>query len=174
MAPSHSRRRFLQAVGTGTVVGLAGCTGGPLEASGADETTTDDPDSTDTTTDTDTTTTEPTMSTVFHLTSGAEAEQKHALKNVANLLDDDTVDTETVALVANAQGVTAFIQSTPVREQVTSLLDRGVEIQICENSMAAFELSEGDFLDGMNYVPSGVGELTRLQAAKGYAYIRVP
>lgn len=173
MAPPQSRRRFLQAVGTGTAVGLAGCAGGPLQANGAGGTTTDDPASTDTTT-TETTADDPTMSTVFHLASGAEAEQKHALTNVMNLLDDDSIDTETVALVANAQGVTAFIESTPVREQVRSLLDRDVKIEICENSMAAFELSEDDFLDGMDYVPSGVGELTRLQAGKGYAYIRVP
>lgn len=171
MAPSHSRRRFLQTVGTGTVAGLAGCTGGPLQANGADGTTTDEPASTTTT---ETTTDDPTMSTVFHLASGAEAEQKHALTNVGNLLDDDSIDTETVALVANAQGVTAFVDSTPVREQVQSLLDRDVEIRICENSMAAFELSKGDFLEGMDFVPSGVGELTRLQAATGFAYIRVP
>jgi len=167
--PPHGRRRFLQVVGAGGIAGLAGCTGTTLEES----TTTQTADPTATTTESDTQT-YPTMSTVFHLTAEAEAEQEHALGNVANLLADDSVDTDEVVLVANAQGITAFIASSSLTDQAASLMEKDVSIRVCENSMAAFDLSKSDFIDGIETVPAGVGELTRLQAGKGFAYIRVP
>ncbi|MFC7047361.1 DsrE family protein [Halobacteriaceae archaeon GCM10025711] len=173
----HSRRRFLQFVGAGTLAGLAGCTGNPLQ--GSSDTTEEPPGETTTTdepteTETETTTEEPTMSTVFHLTSGTESEQKHALGNVANLLADQTVDTDQVVLVANSRGITAFTSDSTMKDQVTGLLDKDVAIRVCENSMDAFSLSESDFIEGVGTVPSGVGELTELQAKKEFAYIRVP
>lgn len=168
--PPQSRRRFLQVVGAGGIAGLAGCTGSAVE-----ESTTQTTDQTETTTGSDTQTDPATsMSTVFHLTADAEAKQEHALRNVANLLGDDSVDTDQVVLVANGQGITAFIASSSLKDQATSLMDEDVSIRVCENSMNAFDLSKSDFIDGIETVPAGVGELTRLQAGKGFAYIRVP
>lgn len=40
--------------------------------------------------------------------------------------------------------------------------------------MKAFGLKRADLIDGVEPVPSGVGQLTRLQAAKGYAHIKTP
>ncbi|WP_458208481.1 DsrE family protein [Haladaptatus sp. NG-SE-30] len=173
---THSRRRFLQLAGAGTAVALAGCTG---ESSGTPGTTT----GTDTETETETETTtsqetttetqETTMSTVFHYSSGKD-HQKHAVANVANLLDDDSTDVETVALVANGQGIRLVMAGeSTVADKVTALAKRGVEFKACQNSMEAFNFSTGDLLAGVETVPAGVGELTKLQA-DGYAYIKTP
>lgn len=169
----HSRRRFLRYVGAGSLAGLAGCASDALQESEpttestdgqttkADERSTDAPDT-------------QTMSTVFHLTSGSESAQQHALGNVANLLADESTETEDVVLVANAQGITAFFDDSPVADQVQDLLDKDVAIRVCENSMESFGRSQSGLLHGVETVPAGVGELTKLQARDGYAYIRVP
>ncbi len=175
----YRRRRVLQFVGAGTLVGVAGCTGALQDGdSGATPTsaTTGSTDETTTeTTDEETTTdTTASMSTVFHLTSGTEEAQKHALGNVANLLADESTETDDVALVANSQGITAFINSTPLKAEARGLMEKDVSIRICENSMDAFDLGRSDFIEGIETVPAGVGELTKLQARDGYAYIRVP
>ncbi len=179
---THSRRRFLELAGAGTAIALAGCSSGPNEdAAGASTSTT----GTDTTTETtaeitteETTQTEDeskdiTMSTVFHYSSGEE-EQGHAVANVANLLNDDSTNTETVALVANGNGVKLLTTDSTVADKVNSLVKKGVKFKACSNSMKKLDYAKKDLLSGVEVVPAGVGELTKLQAKKGYAYIKTP
>jgi len=114
------------------------------------------------------------MSTVFHFSAGTD-EQKHAIANVSNLLADDTVSLGDVALVANGAGIR--LVSRPDSKQVSglkSILGKGVSVYACENSMKAFSLSHADLVSGVEPVPSGVGQLTKLQAGEGYAYIKTP
>lgn len=114
------------------------------------------------------------MSTVFHFSSSPD-EQHHALANVANLLADDSIDVETVVLVANGRGVELLTTSGSEHpDRVRSLLAAGVSFRACRNSMDALDVSERDLVDGVETVPSGVGELTKLQAREGYAYIETP
>lgn len=51
-----------------------------------------------------------------------------------------------------------------------ALRERGVEFKQCRNALAGVETTEADLIDGVELVPSGVGELVRLQD-DGYAYI---
>jgi intracellular sulfur oxidation DsrE/DsrF family protein len=168
----HSRRRFLELAGAGTAVALAGCSAGDVGANpttGNDGTATTDIDESETTDDTDT---ETTMSTVFHF-SGGEQEQGHAVANVANLLGDDSTTVEDVVLVANGAGIKLVTTDSTVADGVRSLVDRNVRFAACRNSMDAFDYADGDLLAGVETVPAGVGELTKLQA-DGYAYIKTP
>ncbi|WP_327050469.1 DsrE family protein [Halomicrococcus gelatinilyticus] len=172
----HSRRRFLELAGAGTAVALAGCSAGDTGANpttGDAGTTTTDTDETETT-DTETTAddTETTMSTVFHF-SGGEQVQGHAMANVANLLGDDSTPVEDVALVANGAGVKLVTTDSTVAERVRSLAEQGVRFAACRNSMDAFDYADGDLLSGVETVPAGVGELTKLQT-DGYAYVKTP
>ena len=168
----HSRRRFLELTGVGTAVALAGCSAGDTDAS----TTADDTDteSTTDTDDTETTTTTGTtaMSTVFHF-SGGEQVQNHAVANVANLLGDDSTTLDDVVVVANGAGIKLVTTDSTVTEKVQSLVEQDVTFAACRNSMDAFNYADGDLLDGVETVPAGVGELTKLQA-HGYAYIKTP
>src|SRR6056297_2329991 len=172
----HSRRRFLELAGAGTAVALAGCAAGDVgtnPTTGDDGTTTTDTDESETTDDTETTTdTETTMSTVFHF-SGGEQEQGHAVANVANLLGDDSTTVDDVVLVANGAGIKLVTTDSTVADGVRSLVDRDVRFAACRNSMDAFDYADGDLLAGVETVPAGVGELTKLQA-DGYAYIKTP
>jgi intracellular sulfur oxidation DsrE/DsrF family protein len=172
----RSRRRFLELVGAGTTVALAGCTASeeatdpPTETGTATETQTP----TDTETETQTPEPEPTMSTVFHFADGAE-EQTHAVANVANLLADESTEVENVVLVANGAGIKLLSTETSrVPDEVRDLVEDGVSFRACRNSMEAFDMSEEDLVEGVETVPAGVGELTKLQALEGYAYIKTP
>ncbi|WP_458187770.1 DsrE family protein [Haladaptatus sp. NG-WS-4] len=173
---TQSRRRFLELAGAGTAIALAGCTGGQNPGTSGDPTGTESGTETVTETTSQTTTTEKqetTMSTVFHYSSG-KGHQEHAVANVANLLNDDTTDVEPVALVANGQGIRLVVKGESiVADRVTSLAEQGIEFKACQNSMEAFNFSTEDLLAGVETVPAGVGELTKLQA-DGYAYIKTP
>jgi intracellular sulfur oxidation DsrE/DsrF family protein len=173
---SRSRRRFLELAGVGTGLVVAGCTG---STEGSTETATS-PTATDATTqqpeetETNTPKPEPTMSTVFHFSSDVD-EQNHAVANVANLLADESTDVENVVLVANGRGIKLLTQEgSDEAERVRELIDQGVSFRACENSMEALDVDESDLIDGVETVPAGVGELTKLQARDNYAYIETP
>ncbi|MFB6136622.1 MAG: DsrE family protein [Halobacteriaceae archaeon] len=181
MDDEHQRRTFLRWSGGVAAAGLAGCTDAP-EGSGGGTTTEKSPTTatstaettTETTETTETTTAPPQMSTVFHF-AGSTGQQKHAVANVANLLGDPSTDVENVVLVANGRGIKLLAESTSEQvDRVRSLAEDGVSFRACENSMEAFGLSESDLIAGVETVPAGVGELTKLQARDGYAYIETP
>ncbi len=163
---------------------LAGCSSGPNDdAAGASTSTTGTDTTTETTgtttaTDTETTQTDENskeikMSTVFHYSDGEE-HQGHAVANVANLLNDDSTNTETIALVANGGGVKLVTKDSTVADKVNALVKQGVKFKACHNSMDKLGYAKTDLLSGVEVVPAGVGELTKLQAKKGYSYIKTP
>lgn len=109
---------------------------------------------------------------VFHIDEGSLAKANMVLHNVQNLLDDLGADEVEAAVLANGEGVKAFLQKPNVhRDQIRRLAERGVQLLACENSLRFLGLSEDDLLDPVHVVPAGVSELVKKQA-KGWAYIR--
>ena len=108
--------------------------------------------------------------TVFHLASGDEGHQELVLTLAENLTQDDTIDMDDVAVLAQAEGIEPVRADGEGSDHVESLIDSGVTIKACSNTMEMFDLEESNLLDGVETVSSGVGELTRLQN-DGYAYI---
>ena len=118
----------------------------------------------------------PPAKTVLHLSSGETTAQHHALHNAKNLLDDDTVPVKELIFVANGKGVTLYTPSTEDNEfydLVTSLQERGVTFRACGNAMEMLGLTEDDLIDGVEPVPSAVGELARLQELE-FGYMKTP
>jgi len=186
MDDDGTRRRFLRLAGVGSGLALAGCLGSGTKGGGQERDTTSTASGThsDAPTGTDSTPTATSvaetvrppaaMNAVFHFSSGSDA-QHHAVANVENLLDDDTVDLGTVYLVANGHGIellTADRSNYP--EQIASLQARGASFRVCRNSMEALGVTAADLLEGVTVVPSGVGELTRLQVQEACAYLKTP
>jgi hypothetical protein len=184
MSAESGRRRFLELVGGTAVLTLAGCTA--VSRTDSDESASDSPAETDaststgtataTETETPTETPEPetSMSTVFHF-AGATGDQKHAIANVTNLLNDSSTTVEDVVLVANGRGIKLLSSSLSEHaDDVAELVERGVSFRACQNSMAAFDMDESDLVEGVETVPAGVGELTKLQAKENFAYIETP
>lgn len=110
------------------------------------------------------------MQTVFHHARRGEA--GHVLANVENLLGDDTVSIEDVAVVANADGVYALTEDAEHADRIRELVeDHGVRFVACRNSMNLRDIEASSLASGVETVPAGVGELTRLQH-RGYAYVK--
>ncbi|MDS0299095.1 DsrE family protein [Halogeometricum sp. S1BR25-6] len=112
------------------------------------------------------------MKTVFHLTSGDVDDWRRALGNVTNLLDDGTVEVEETVLLVNGDAIHLFAEGSPLAEDVRALGD-DVRCLGCSNSLTGRDIPESKLLANVDSVPSGVGELTRLQS-DGYAYLKVP
>ena len=111
------------------------------------------------------------MQTVVHLVSADESEQDTALAIVENLLNDESGRIDDVAVVAQAGGIEAVTADADSAEQVRALLDRGVSFKGCSNTLDLMDLEESDLVDGIEVVPEGAVEATRLQD-EGYAYLR--
>ena len=111
------------------------------------------------------------MKTVVHLLSGDEAEQETALAIARNLLDDETGSIDDVAIVVQADGMNAVTADAENADQVQALLDDDVAFKACSNTLEMLDLEESDLVDGIETVPEGAVEVTRLQD-DGYAYLR--
>ncbi|MFC3478608.1 DsrE family protein [Halobacterium litoreum] len=110
------------------------------------------------------------MQVVFHHARREEAE--HVLANVENLLGDDTVAVEDVAVVANADGVRTLTARSEHAIRVRTLReDDGVRFAACRNSLRSRDIEASALADGVETVPAGVGELARLQD-DGYGYVK--
>lgn len=111
------------------------------------------------------------MQTVVHLISGDETEQETALAIVENLLDDESGSIDDVAVVAQSEGIEAVTADGDHAERVRSLIDDGVSFKGCSNTLETMGLDESDLVDGIETVPEGAVEVTRLEN-EGYAYLR--
>ncbi|WP_338729109.1 DsrE family protein [Haladaptatus sp. DJG-WS-42] len=113
------------------------------------------------------------MNTVFHFSVGGEAAYGTVLSNIENLLADTTVPDRSVVCVTNGDGVFLLRHGEPHADRIATLHERGVSFRVCSNSLKSRSLGAADLHPAAEMVPSGGGELTRLQAA-GYAYIKTP
>lgn len=110
---------------------------------------------------------------VFHLDD--EEKGKNALNNAKNLLDDIEIGNKKleIEILSNSTGIKTFKKNNNnQKEQIQELQSMGVKIAICNNTIKGLNLEKKDFVEGVNIVPSGVGELTKKQS-EGWAYIKV-
>jgi len=97
------------------------------------------------------------------------------MNNIANHLAADPG--VKIVVVALSSGVRAFVfgaqdaTGRPYSEWVDQLAAKGVEFRICKNSMTALKLTRSDLIEGLQFVPSGMAEIARLQAREGFVYI---
>lgn len=111
------------------------------------------------------------MQSVVHLISGDEDEQQTALAIVKNLLADESGTIDDIAVVAQSKGIESVTAGGNSEERVQSLLDEGVAFKACSNTLETMNLDESDLIKGIETVPEGAVEVTRLEN-EGYAYLR--
>lgn len=108
------------------------------------------------------------MKTVFHV-SDTDA-YRTAEAKVRNLLCDETVDIESVAVVDRPTVIDAA--ALDLGETTATLAEMGATVKLCSNAARGADAGEEAFGEGVEFVSSGVGELTRLQSRE-WAYIRL-
>ena len=112
---------------------------------------------------------------VYHLNEGL-AQATNGLRNVRNHLEVNPKAQITV--VAHALGVDYLMKGkkdangNPYETIVQDLKSQGVKFDVCEITLRNRNLSKDLFIDEVEYVPSGVAEIARLQTREGFAYLR--
>jgi|MTBAKSStandDraft_1061840.scaffolds.fasta_scaffold03060_10 intracellular sulfur oxidation DsrE/DsrF family protein len=109
---------------------------------------------------------------IFHVSEENIDKVTFALNNILNLLNDLGSENIDIELLVNGPAVKAFkSEGNEISELIRQVLEKPVDLALCNNAMKKFNLSLEDMLNEARVVPSGVGELVRKQA-EGWAYIR--
>ena len=110
---------------------------------------------------------------VYHVNDVASA--REALVNIANQLT--AAPRTRIALVANGRGIFMLVagEKDRVGEYQTAIAElaaKGVKFDACRNSMTQKGIDPASLAPGVQIVPAGVAELTRLQVVEHYAYLK--
>jgi len=111
---------------------------------------------------------------VYHFDSGLEQATK-GLRNMNNHLEIDP--RARIIAVTHADGVDFLMEGAkdrfgPFDARVQDLIARGVKFQVCEITLRNRKLKKDQFILGVEFVPSGVVQITHLQQKEGYAYLK--
>ena len=111
---------------------------------------------------------------VYHINDSARAGD--VLRNIGNELSVDP--TAKIVLVSHAKGVDFLMDGAkdkngnPYNIPVEALAAKGVTFDVCEITLKSRKLRKDQFIPEASFVPSGVGEIAKLQYREGYAYLR--
>jgi uncharacterized protein len=112
---------------------------------------------------------------VYHMNEGVE-HAPQALRNVRNHL---SVDPKVkIVMVSHAAGINFLLRDAkdkngnPFEVTVQDLVSKGVEFRVCEITLKSRNIDKKQLIDEVKYVPSGVAEISRLQAQEGFAYLK--
>ena len=112
---------------------------------------------------------------VYHFSTGVD-QASAGLEFVRNHLEANPK--AVIVVVAHAAGVDFLVKGAksargnPFRQAVEDLQLQGVTFRVCEITLRERNLQRSQFLEGLEFVPSGVAEIARLQAREGYAYVK--
>lgn len=107
---------------------------------------------------------------VVHLDEAAPEKHASVLHNISNLLNELGADTQ-IELVVHGPGLSAATKEAPHAIRVRELLDRGITVAACANTMREKNISTDSLIEGVQVVPAGIAELVRRQR-EGWAYVR--
>lgn len=112
---------------------------------------------------------------VYHMNEDVDRAPQ-ALRNVRNHLSVDPK--AKIVFVSHAAGINFLMKDAkdkngnPFEVTVQDLKSKGVEFRVCEITLKSRNIDKSKLIDEVVYVPSGVAEVSRLQAQEGYAYLK--
>jgi intracellular sulfur oxidation DsrE/DsrF family protein len=112
---------------------------------------------------------------VYHFSEG-QAQASRGLEYIRNHLEADPK--AQIVVVTHALGVDFLMKGAksargnPFQDAVEDLDLQGVKFRVCEITLRERGLKREQFLPLVEFVPSGVAEIARLQSREGYAYLR--
>lgn len=112
---------------------------------------------------------------VYHINEGLE----HAVQTLRNVRNHITTDPKAkIVVVGHAAGVDFMLKDAkdkngnPFEVTIQDLVSRGVEFRACNITFQTRKLDPKLLIEEAKMVPSGVGEIARLQSQEGYAYLK--
>ena len=111
---------------------------------------------------------------VYHFDGGI-SQATSGLRNIYNHLEVDPK--AKIVAVTVGDGVQFLMEGAkdrlgPFDARVQDLMGRGVKFEVCEITIRNLKLKKEQFILGVDFVPSGVVEITHLQQKEGYAYLK--
>ena len=111
---------------------------------------------------------------IYHI-NDSESQALAGLRNARNHLDTDPA--AKITFVVHAQGVDFLMEGAKDRNgglyagPVSALASRGVKFEVCEITLKNRNLKKDQFLQEVDFTPSGVVRIAKLQY-QGFAYIK--
>ncbi|MEH6307368.1 DsrE family protein [Olivibacter sp. CPCC 100613] len=109
---------------------------------------------------------------IYQLDSNTPATIEKAIRNINNVLQDPRLRGKIeIELIAFSGGTEAFLKNGKYEEALKKLIDKGVIVAQCLNSLKERNLNKEALYDFIAYVPSGNGELV-IRSAQGWTIIK--
>ncbi|NWG87991.1 MAG: DsrE family protein [Hydrogenophilaceae bacterium] len=111
---------------------------------------------------------------VYHVNDSANASA--AIQNINNHLNASPK--AKIVVVTHGKGIDFLLEGAqdangnPYDARVQALKAKGVEFDVCNNNLKGRKIDPKTVLPEATIVPSGVAELSKLQAKAGYVYVK--
>lgn len=112
---------------------------------------------------------------VYHFNQGLE-QASNGLRNIRNHLSADP--TAKITVVGHATGIDFLLDGAtdkngnPYQVIVEDLVAKGVDFRVCNFTLTSRNINPDRVIPEAKIVPSGVAEISRLQAQEGYVYLK--
>ena len=112
---------------------------------------------------------------VYHVSESID-QATAALRNVRNHLSADP--TVKIAVVTHANGIDFLLDGAKDKNgnlfdaNVQELVKKGVEFKVCKITLERRMIDPKRVIEEAKLLPSGVAEVSRLQAKEGYVYLK--
>lgn len=94
-----------------------------------------------------------------------------ALANARNVRHDLGPDKVQIEIVVYGPAIRMLEAESDWRDRVTQVLDEGIRVIACENTMATMGLKRDDMLGGVDFVKTGLAHVMKREL-EGWAYAR--
>ncbi len=94
-----------------------------------------------------------------------------ALANARNVRNDLGPDKVQIEIVVYGPAIRMLLDDSDWRDRVTQVIDEGIRVIACENTMATLGFKRDDILGGVEFVKTGLAHVMRRQL-EGWAYAR--
>ena len=112
---------------------------------------------------------------VYHVSEGID-QATAALRNARNHLSADP--TVKIVVVTHAGGIDFLLEGAKDKNgnlfdaNVQELVKMGVEFRVCKITLQRRNIDPKRVIEEASLVPSGVAEVSRLQAKEGFVYLK--
>lgn len=112
---------------------------------------------------------------VYHINEGLD-QASNGLRNIRNHLSADPK--AKIVVVTHAGGINFLLEGandkngSPYASAVDDLSLKGVDFRVCNFTLLSRNIDKSKVHSEAKIVPSGVAEVSRLQAREGYVYLK--
>jgi intracellular sulfur oxidation DsrE/DsrF family protein len=94
-----------------------------------------------------------------------------ALANARNVRHDLGPDKVQIEIVVYGPAIRMLEMESDWHDRVTQVIDEGIRVIACENTMTSLKLTRDDMLGGVDFVKTGLAHVMRREL-EGWAYAR--